>query len=135
MVIDDCWQEKDRDADGHVVPSKTKFADGMKSLGDYIHGKNLKFGIYSSAGTYTCQKFPGGLGHEMTDAMDYASWGVDFLKYDNCYNEGKPALDRYSAMQSALLSTGRDIFYSICNWGDENAATTLNTIGNSWRTT
>jgi len=79
----------------------------------------LKFGIYSSAGTLTCGGYPGGLGHEVDDANDYASWGVDYLKYDNCYNLGEPATKRYGDMAKALNATGREIFYSICNWGDE----------------
>lgn len=107
----------------------------MKAVGDMIHAASLMFGIYSSAGTMTCAKRPGGLGYEMMDAKDYASWGVDYLKYDNCYNTGVPAFDRYNAMASALQSTGRAIFYSICNWGNENIAQWGNTISNSWRTT
>ena len=83
----------------------------------------------------TCAKRPGGLGYEEMDALDYASWGVDYLKYDNCYNTGVPAFDRYNAMASALQATGRDIFYSICNWGNENVAKWGYTISNSWRTT
>jgi alpha-galactosidase len=69
------------------------------------------------------------------DAKDYAGWGVDYLKYDNCYNEGVPAQTRYSAMSSALVNSGRKIFYSVCNWGNENIAKWGNTIANSWRTT
>lgn len=30
------------------------FPSGMAKLGDFIHSKKLKFGIYSSAGTMTC---------------------------------------------------------------------------------
>lgn len=107
----------------------------MTAVGDYIHAKGLKFGIYSSAGTLTCGGYPGGLGHEVDDANDYASWGVDYLKYDNCYNEGVPATKRYGDMANALNATGREIFYSICNWGDEQIAEWGNTIANSWRTT
>ena len=69
-----------------------KFPNGMKSIGDYLHSKKLKFGIYSSAGTMTCQKLAGSLGYEDNDASDYASWGVDYLKYDNCYNDNQPAI-------------------------------------------
>lgn len=112
-----------------------KFPDGMQSVGDYIHDKGLLFGLYSSAGTKTCQGLPGSLGFETVDAQDYASWGVDYLKYDNCYNEGVKAHTRYSDMSSALLSTGRDIYYSICNWGNEGVATWGPFIANSWRTT
>ena len=91
----------------------------MKSLADYVHGKGLMLGIYSSAGTYTCQGLPGSLGYEMMDAADYASWGIDYLKYDNCYNEGVAAKTRYGNMALAIIESGRPIFYSICNWGNE----------------
>jgi alpha-galactosidase len=133
--LDDCWQDVSRAADGHIQADAKKFPDGMKALGDKIHGEGLLFGVYSSAGTKTCAGRPGGLGYEKLDAMDYASWGVDYLKYDNCYNTGVPAFDRYNAMAQALMSTGRQIFYSICNWGNESVAQWGNTISNSWRTT
>lgn len=107
----------------------------MKSLADYVHDQNLSFGLYSSAGTHTCQKRAGSLGHEVEDANDYASWGVDYLKYDNCYNTGKNATDRYKTMSDALKATGRDIFYSICNWGNEGVTEWAPSISNSWRTT
>jgi alpha-galactosidase len=92
----------------------------MKSLADYLHSKGLKFGLYSSAGTNTCEGRAGSLGYEDIDAADYASWGVDYLKYDNCFNKGLPAIERYPAMRDALNKTGRPIFYSICNWGEED---------------
>jgi alpha-galactosidase len=92
----------------------------MKALGDYIHSKGLRFGIYSSAGTKTCEGRPGSLDHEETDANSFASWGVDYLKYDNCYNENIHGLVRYPKMRDALANTGRPIFYSICNWGEDD---------------
>jgi alpha-galactosidase len=107
----------------------------MKGMGDYIHSKGLKFGIYSSAGVWTCEGKAGSLNYEDVDAKDFASWGVDYLKYDNCFNEGVLAIIRYPAMRDALNKTGRPIFYSICNWGEENVGLWGNTTGNSWRTT
>uniref|UniRef100_A0A7S3CQM4 Alpha-galactosidase n=1 Tax=Strombidium rassoulzadegani TaxID=1082188 RepID=A0A7S3CQM4_9SPIT len=107
----------------------------MKSLGEFIHGLDLKYGLYSSAGTKTCQGLPGGLDHEIIDAMDYASWEVDYLKYDNCFNQGRSSHERYTAMSDALLKSGRPIFYSVCNWGNEEIGSWGNTIANSWRTT
>ena len=89
--LDDCWQLEDRDIDGHLVPDPTRFPHGMQFLGDYIHDLGMKFGIYSSAGTMTCAGRAGSLYHETTDAADFASWGVDYLKYDNCYNDSLPA--------------------------------------------
>ena len=83
-------QEK-RTPDGHIQVSQA-FPSGMKALGNYIHSKGLKFGLYSSAGFMTCEKRAGSLGYEEIDAYDYALWGVDYLKYDNCFNDGVPAL-------------------------------------------
>lgn len=85
LNLDDCWQQETRAADGHIQVAKS-FPSGMKSLGDYLHSKELKFGLYSSAGNMTCAKMAGSLGYEESDAQDYASWGVDYLKYDNCFN-------------------------------------------------
>lgn len=107
----------------------------MKALGDYIHSKGLKYGIYSSAGNMTCQRRAGSLYYEDIDAADWASWGVDYLKYDNCYNEGVPSPRRYEWMRDALNKTGRPIFYSICNWGSEETWKWAADLGNSWRTT
>ena len=107
----------------------------MKPVGDYIHDLGLKFGIYSSAGTQTCAGRMGSLYHEETDAADFASWGVDYLKYDNCFNDSVPAITRYPAMRDALAKTGRPIFYSLCNWGEEHTWQWAPGTGNSWRTT
>lgn len=133
--IDDCWMLEQRDANGHMVPDPVAFPSGMKSLGDYIHNKGLKYGIYSSAGNMTCQKRAGSLHYEDIDAQDWADWGVDYLKYDNCFNEKVPAIERYPKMRDALLRTGRPIFYSVCNWGFEETWKWGPETGNSWRTT
>jgi alpha-galactosidase len=135
--LDDCWAETSRDSTGHLVPSHTRFPHGIKALADYVHGKGLKLGIYTSAGTHTCNKagFPGGLGHEQTDANTFASWGVDYLKYDNCNNQGVDAQKRYKAMRDALARTGRPIVYSICEWGKNKPWTWGPGVGNLWRTT
>lgn len=85
--IDDCWQVS-RNATGYIEPDPVKFPD-MRGLADYIHGKGLRFGVYSSAGTHTCAGRPGSLGYETEDAFSYASWGVDYLKLDNCNNAGR----------------------------------------------
>ncbi|KAJ3101189.1 hypothetical protein HDU97_001601 [Phlyctochytrium planicorne] len=136
--LDDCWQI-DRDEDGYIVVDKDKFPSGMKALGDYIHSKGLKFGTYSSAGTYTCQKRPGSLLYEKEDAIKYAEWGVDYLKLDNCYNEGMGSkagtIIRYGRMRDALNATGRPILFSLCNWGESKSWEYAVDLGNSWRTT
>ena len=131
--IDDCWA-KNRSADGTIQPDPDSFPD-MKGLADYIHSKGLKFGLYSDAGTETCAKRPGSLGYETQDANTYASWGVDYLKYDNCNSDGSKPEVRYPVMRDALNKTGRPIFYSMCEWGVDNPATWAPEVGNSWRTT
>ncbi|MFP4549057.1 MAG: glycoside hydrolase family 27 protein, partial [Fidelibacterota bacterium] len=83
IVIDDCWQIA-RDTEGNIIVDPDRFPSGMKALADYIHSKGLKFGIYSDAGTATCQERPGSRGYEFRDAKTYAEWGVDYLKYDWC---------------------------------------------------
>lgn len=124
-----------RTADGHMIPDPVTFPNGMKAVGDYIHSLGLKFGIYSSAGTLTCQDRAASLDFEEVDALDFASWGVDYLKYDNCHNQGRPDQERYTKMRDALNATGRPIFYSICSWGAARVALWGNATGNSWRTT
>lgn len=134
--IDDCWAEISRDNKGYLVPKKSTFPSGMKALADYVHGKGLKLGIYSDAGYFTCSKqMPGSLGREEQDAKTFASWGIDYLKYDNCNNDGSKPLVRYPVMTQALMNAGRPIFFSLCEWGDMHPATWGFKIGNSWRTT
>jgi alpha-galactosidase len=137
--LDDCWAETSRGADGNLVPSRTRFPNGIKSLADYLHARGLKIGIYTSAGTKTCNTagFPGGLNNEQRDANLFASWGVDYLKYDNCNNQGVDAVQRYTKMRDALAATGRPIVYSICEWGrsEPKVWTWGPNTGNLWRTT
>ncbi len=121
VVIDDCWSLKQRDEKGNLVPDPEKFPKGMKSVADYVHSKGLKFGMYSCCGTHTCAGYPGSFEHEFQDAETFASWGVDYLKYDNCYKpihvEGEIL---YKRMNLALRNCGRDILFSACNWGRED---------------
>jgi len=133
--IDDCWMTRNRDANGNLVPDPAKFPNGIAALADYVHSLGLKLGIYEDGGSATCAGFPGSLGHERQDATLFASWGVDYLKYDNCNNQGVSARTRYTAMRDALAATGRPIVFSLCNWGQENVWTWGAGVGNSWRTT
>ncbi|WP_285743040.1 NPCBM/NEW2 domain-containing protein [Lentzea sp. NBRC 105346] len=135
--LDDCWALPSRNASGDLVPDPARFPSGIKAVADYVHGKGLKFGIYTSAGTKTCDTsgFPGGLGHEQQDANLFASWGVDYLKYDNCNNQGVDAKQRYRAMRDALRATGRPIVLSICEWGESRPWTWASDTGHLWRTT
>ena len=133
--VDDCWQGK-RDEKGRIQGNE-KFSD-MKALGDYIHSKGLKFGIYSSPGPKTCGGFEGSLGHEEQDAQTYASWGVDYLKYDRCSAppEREKQLAAYRKMAEALRRTGRPIVLSICQYGEERVWSWGASVGgNLWRTT
>lgn len=134
VVIDDCWQV-DRDDEGNILADPDRFPSGMKALADYVHSKGLKFGLYSDAGTATCQERPGSRGYEFQDARRYAAWGVDYLKYDWC-NHGKQNVEAsYSTMRNALAESGRPIVFSICEWGTNEPWRWGRDIGNLWRTT
>lgn len=147
VVVDDCWFDPQRDAQGNLRANPTKFPSGMKALGDYIHSKGLKFGIYQVPGERTCAQtvgtYPGSTGsrgHEVQDARTFASWGVDYLKYDWCSSSGTrdEQVARFTLMRDALRATGRPIVYSInpnsfhaitgstYNWGE---------VADLWRTT
>ncbi|MFE9192879.1 ricin-type beta-trefoil lectin domain protein [Micromonospora sp. NPDC007208] len=134
--IDDCWSTRSRNSNGDLVPDPQKFPNGMKSLADYVHGKGLKLGIYSSAGLTTCAGYPASLNNEQRDANLWASWGIDYLKYDNCGDtQGRSGQQRYTAMRDALARTGRPILFAICNWGNDDVGSWGPATGNSWRTT
>lgn len=145
--VDDTWQGK-RDAEGNIHPN-SKFPD-MKGLAEYIHARGLKFGIYSSPGPKTCAGYEGSYGHVAQDARTYASWGVDYLKYDLCsfrkimkeQSDGNPqkAFDlekaAYLQMHEALVATGRPIVYSLCQYGWNDVWKWGPEVGgNLWRTT
>ena len=134
IVIDDCWQVT-RDDKGQIIADQKRFPSGIKALAEYIHSKGLKFGIYSDAGRLTCQGRPGGFNHEEIDAKTYAAWGVDYLKYDWCHNEGIDPLVVYPKMSKELAQSGRDIVFSICEWGLNRPWTWAPGVGHLWRTT
>jgi alpha-galactosidase len=137
--IDDCWSLRERGADGRLVPDPVKFPSGIAGVADYVHAKGLKLGIYGDAGTKTCAGYPGSLGMEGLDAQTWADWGVDYLKYDNCYNQsdGSQAdfIRRYTAMRDAIDSTGRPMVYAICEWGQSRPWEWATGVGQLWRTT
>lgn len=151
LNIDDTW-EGERDTSG-MMHSNTKFPD-MKALADYVHGKGLKLGIYSSPGSKTCARFEGSFGHEQQDADLYASWGIDFLKYDLCsfhrqMGEMAPGItdeaklkqdammhEAYAKMHRAIVKTGRPMVYSLCQYGHDSGWQWAAEVGgNLWRTT
>ena len=134
VIVDDCWQSG-RGTDGTIIVDATRFPSGMQALAEYVHARGLKFGLYSDAGRLTCGGRPGSQGHEYQDARTYAAWGVDYLKYDFCYTGTRNAEEAYALMADALRSTGRDIVFSICEWGTNQPWLWGANIGNSWRTT
>jgi alpha-galactosidase len=147
VVVDDCWFNPNRDSAGNLQGDPGRFPSGMKALGDYLHGKGLKFGLYQVPVDKTCAQYfnsypgaTGSQGHEVQDARQFAAWGVDFLKYDWCSPNGTidQQVATFAKMRDALAATGRPIVYSINpnsihaktgpqrDWGD---------VANMWRTT
>ena len=135
LVIDDVWEAKERDSQGNLVPDPERFPSGMKALGDYLHSKGFLFGMYNDAGTKTCGGLPGGRGHEFQDARSYASWGVDYLKYDWCDHGTANGPETYKTMRDALHTAGRPIVFSLCEWGDTKPWLWAKDVGHLWRTT
>lgn len=132
--IDDCWHG-DRDSLGFIHPDPKRFPSGMKALADYVHSKGLKLGIYSDAGSQTCGGRPGSRGFEFQDALTYANWGIDYLKYDWCNTEGLKAEGAYKTITAALRRAGRPIVLSICEWGTDKPWEWGPAVGHLWRTT
>jgi alpha-galactosidase len=147
VVVDDCWFNPNRDSAGNLQGDPGRFPSGMKALGDYLHSRDLKFGIYQVPVDKTCAQYfnsypgaTGSQGHEAQDARQFAAWGVDYLKYDWCSPNGtiNDQVSTFAKMRDALAATGRPIVYSINpnsihaktgpqrNWGD---------VANMWRTT
>ncbi|MCE3607250.1 glycoside hydrolase family 27 protein [Massilia sp. P8910] len=132
--IDDCWHGK-RDRNGNIQPDPERFPSGMKALADYVHARGLKLGIYSDAGATTCGGRPGSRGHEYQDAITYAAWGIDYVKYDWCDTKGLNAAAAYTTMRDAIHSAGRPMLLSMCEWGDNKPWEWGADVGHSWRTT
>ncbi|MEV4615694.1 alpha-galactosidase [Kitasatospora sp. NPDC049258] len=153
VVVDDCWMNPDRDANGNLQADARRFPGGMKAVADYVHGKGLKFGIYQVPTEKTCAqragqlplgargKGTGSLGHEQQDANTFAAWGVDFLKYDWCSPDGdlEQQKQQFTVMRDALSATGRPIVYSInpnsYHLSKTGATFDWRGIANTWRTT
>jgi alpha-galactosidase len=132
--IDDCWHGE-RDAQGFIHPDQKRFPSGIKKLADYVHSKGLKLGIYSDCGAETCAGRPGSRGHEYQDALTYASWGVDYLKYDWCNAEDLSAQGAYATMRDAIYAAGRPMVFSMCEWGQSKPWLWARDTGHLWRTT
>ncbi len=137
IFIDDLWQGG-RDAQNNIIPDARKFPSGMKPLADYVHSLGLKLGIYSDAAQLTCAGATASLGFEEQDARTFASWGIDYLKYDYCNapEDSATARARYRTMADALQKSGRDIVLGVCEWGQRNAEEWCEEVGGQlWRTT
>lgn len=134
LNIDDCWHGE-RDSLGFIHENPERFPSGMKALADYVHSKGLKLGIYSDAGTQTCGGHPGSRGHEYQDAITYADWGIDYLKYDWCNTGELMPKEAYITMRDAIHSAGRPMVFSICEWGNNKPWTWGKEVGHLWRTT
>lgn len=132
--LDDCWHGE-RDADGFIQADAKRFPHGIKWLADYAHERGLKLGIYSDAGYQTCAGRPGSLGHEYQDALQYARWGIDYLKYDWCNAPNINPIGAYQLMSDALRAAGRLIMFSLCEWGSHKPWRWARDIGQLWRTT
>jgi alpha-galactosidase len=134
VVVDDCWHGA-RDANGFIQADPQRFPNGLKAVADYIHEKGLKFGIYSDAGWKTCGGRPGSRGYEFQDALVYARWGVDYLKYDWCNTDGLNAEGAYQTMRDALAAAKRPVVFSLCEWGSNKPWLWGKDVGHLWRTT
>ncbi len=129
LVIDDGWMTNER-VDGKLVVNTEKFPHGMKYVGDYIHSKGLKFGIYTAAGTCTCQGLPGSYGHEYEDVQMFAEWGVDYIKYDLCHFPGSGDIkNTYLTFSQAMRNCGREMIYSACTVGEGEPHKWMRSVG------
>lgn len=137
LMIDDGWQGG-RDKKNNIIPDPKKFPSGIKSLAEYVHSKGMKLGIYSDAAPLTCAGYTASLNFEEQDAKSFAAWGVDYLKYDYCGapSDAQTAQVRYRAMAEALRKSGREIVFSVCEWGERRPWTWASGLGAQlWRTT
>jgi hypothetical protein len=136
LVLDDGWMADKRESDGKLLADPNKFPSGMKALGDYIHSKGLKYGIYQDRGHSTCMRLPGSFGHEQMDMETFAQWGVDYIKLDSCYAEinGRPSSEDFGVYKACILKTGRPMILSMANYTDPSWAWGGDEIGHLWRT-
>ncbi|KAI0943410.1 hypothetical protein AcW1_002578 [Taiwanofungus camphoratus] len=141
--LDDCWAERNRSAQGRLVPNQERFSSGFNNLTDQLHSMGFKAGIYGDSGWYTCAGYPGGFEHELVDATTYQNWGFDYLKYDNCaipYDDiiREGTFGKFQRMGDAIAqlsqSSGKaPIIYSLCEWGWSQVWIWGAQVGHSWR--
>ena len=136
LVLDDAWMAPERDSNGCLVGDPNRFPSGMKALGDYIHSKGLKFGIYEDRGHSTCQQLPGSFEHEQVDMSTFASWGVDYIKMDSCFAEsnGRLTTEDYTIYKNCIIKAGRPIVLSISDFGNGGWVWDGKDMAHLWRT-
>jgi len=134
IIIDDNWTGN-RDSLGFLTVDKSRFPSGMEAMSDYIHSKGLKLGLYSDAGYRTCSGYVSSRGHEFQDAIMFAKWGADYLKYDWCNADNINAIGAYTTMRDAIYATGRPMIFSMCEWGNNKPWEWASNVGHLWRTT
>ncbi|HUX56326.1 MAG TPA: sialate O-acetylesterase [Bacteroidales bacterium] len=136
LVLDDAWMASKRNKNGELVADSVKFPGGMKAIGDYIHSKGLKFGIYECRGSLTCQNLPGSFEHEQTDMNSFASWGVDYIKMDACFaaKNGRLSTEDFAIYHDAIKKTGRPMVLSISDFGQDAWAWGGKKYAQLWRT-
>eukprot|EP01012_Entosiphon_sulcatum_P025111 TRINITY_DN3037_c0_g1_i1.p1 TRINITY_DN3037_c0_g1~~TRINITY_DN3037_c0_g1_i1.p1 ORF type:complete len:421 (-),score=56.93 TRINITY_DN3037_c0_g1_i1:47-1213(-) len=142
LNLDDCWAADTRDAQGNIQPDPDRFPSGLKALTDWLHARNLKFGLYTSAGDKTCnpggrpKPIPGSFGHYEQDAATFASWGVDYVKIDWCGGQLTNPQQQHTQFSKALNSTGRHIHLELCRgYPTPNIPPYVVEVANSWRIT
>jgi len=136
LVLDDGWMAAERDSNGNLAADPNKFPSGMKAIGDYIHSKGLKFGIYEDRGHSTCQQLPGSFKHEQADMSTFASWGADYIKMDSCFAEsnGRLSTEDYAIYRDCITNTARPIVLSISDFGNGAWAWGGKETAQLWRT-
>jgi len=134
VVIDDGWEAGERDGKGDLVADPAKFPHGIRAVADHVHALGLRFGIYTDAGTKTCQGLPASLGYEFRDARRFAEWGVDYMKVDWCHTDGLGPRALYAKWALAIAATRRPIVLSICEWGRARPWEWAPSLGHLWRT-
>ncbi|HZP95363.1 MAG TPA: glycoside hydrolase family 27 protein [Candidatus Limnocylindria bacterium] len=134
VVVDDAWHASVRDDDGELVENRWAFPHGMRWLADEIHRRGLRFGLYTCAGSRTCQGYPASRGCEMRDARRFAEWGVDLMKVDWCHTQGLRGRTTYPRWTEAIRATGRPMVLAISEWARDRPWEWAGTVGHMWRT-
>ncbi|EDQ89691.1 uncharacterized protein MONBRDRAFT_32350 [Monosiga brevicollis MX1] len=140
--LDDCWAAQERDSNGNIQPDPSRFPSGMKAMADWLHEKGLKFGLYTSMGTETCNHggrplpIPGSFGHYAEDAKTFAEWGMDYVKVDWCGGELNDAQTQHTELSKALNATGRPIWLELCRgYSYDPIPDYVTEVAQSWRIT